>query len=135
MKKHLQYYFPITLTLFCCVTIDRNVTTDGGFTHLYGLPLPYISNAYASSFCYEIHVSNLILNLLFFYFLTWAIFKIIDRNIIQVKTNKILTALGSLIGFFWIFIYVINISESHFKWNNPHDYFLINYNFILGLRP
>jgi hypothetical protein len=31
IKKWLQYYLPVTLTLFMGVTIQRIVVTDGGY--------------------------------------------------------------------------------------------------------
>ena len=78
MQKTLQYSLPLTLTLFMCVSIERTVVTDGGYDRLFGLPLPYITNNFGCSGCYEVYVQSMIVNLLFLYAIVYGLIKLLE---------------------------------------------------------
>ena len=135
MKKWLQYYLPVAITLFMCVTIQRIVVTDGGYDRLYGLPFPYISNSYATSMSYDVYALAMIVNLLFYFILTAVLFNFIERKIIKLKTHSAALILGVAISVFWIVIFVFITRDSAFYFLNHTEYKTTGREFIFGLRP
>jgi hypothetical protein len=58
-RKWLQYYLPVTLTLFMLATEKRAVTNDdGGFDRLYGFPFGYITNNNGCAGCYLVFTAH-----------------------------------------------------------------------------
>ena len=135
MKKWVQYYLPVALTLFMCVTIQRMVVTDGGYDRLYGLPFPYISSSYVSSMSYDVYVLAMIINLLFYFVLTVVSFNFIERKIIKLKVHWAVLILGVAISAFWIVTFVFITRDSAFYFLNHTEYKTTGREFIFGFRP
>src|SRR3954454_9743470 len=118
LRHYLQYLIPLPLTLFMTITIERAVETDGAFTKLYGLPLPYISNSYAFSMCYDIYILPLVFDILFFFSLTVGLLFGIQKLGVKIKTHKTLIGLGVVISIFWILSFYAITFDSFFYWIN-----------------
>ena len=113
-KKWFQYYLPVTLSLFMLVTIERNVITDGGNDRLYGLPLPYFTSSFGYSFHYDVYILAMLFNLLFYFAVTVAIFKIVEKLGLTLKTHWVFLVVGILICTFWIATFVLTTQDSSF---------------------
>jgi hypothetical protein len=135
IKNCLQYHLPGALTLFMLVTVERMVVTDGGYDRLYGLPFAYISNSYASSMSYDIYISTMLLDLFFYLALATAVFGVIGKMGIKLKTHWIITSLGVIISLFWIATFVLKTIDSSFYLVNHTEYKTINRGLIFGSRP
>jgi len=135
LKKCLQYYLPVTLTLFMCVTIQRTVVTDGGYERLYGLPFPYISSSYAFSMSYDVYLLAMIFNLLFYFVLTVAVFTFIEMRGAKLKTHLAVLVLGIAISSFWIVTFVLMTRDSSFYFVNHTEYETTTRELIFGIRP
>src|SRR5262245_16426326 len=97
IRKTLQYYLPVALTLFVMVTIERNVLTDGGYDKLYGLPFPYISNSLGYSFNYQVYVLAMTFDLLFYLGLTVLLFICLSKFGLRLRTHWISITFGILV--------------------------------------
>jgi len=117
------------------VTVERTVVTDGGYDRLYGLPFPYISNSYASSMSYDIYILTMLLDLLFYFAVATAIFRVIEKMGIKLKTHWIILVLGVIISLFWIATFVFTAMDSPFYTVNHTEYKTTNRKLIIGLRP
>jgi hypothetical protein len=134
-KHFLQYYFPGALTLFMLVTIERTVVTDGGYDKLYGLPFPYISNSYAFSMSYDIYISTMLLDLLFYLVVVIAVFWAIEKAGLKLNTHWIILAIGVIISLFWMATIVLITIDSSFYLFNHTEYQITNRQLKFGLRP
>jgi hypothetical protein len=121
-NKWLQYYLPVTFTLFMLVTEKRAVITDGGYDRLYGFPWPYISNNYACTGCYDVYLNALIVDLLVYVFFILLIFKMVEKLGLTLKTNWIPTIIGLLICVMWICFFCLMTEDSTFKLINDIPY-------------
>ncbi|GAC1311015.1 MAG: hypothetical protein NVSMB24_29520 [Mucilaginibacter sp.] len=121
-NKWLQYYLPVTFTLFMLVTEKRTVITDGGYDRLYGFPFPYISNNYACTGCYDVYLSALLVDLLIYVFFILLIFKMVEKLGLTLKTNWIPTVIGLLICVMWICFFCLMTEDSTFKLINDIPY-------------
>lgn len=135
MKKWLQYDLPVALTLFMCITIKRNVVTDGGYDRLYGLPFPYISNSYVTSMSFDIYILAMILNVLFFLVLTTALFKVLEKTGVRVKAHWIMAILGGIISLFWIVAFIFMTRDSSFYFTNRTEYKTTSKELIFDFNP
>ena len=122
LRKTLQYYLPVALTLFMTVTIQRNVFTDGGYDSLYGLPLPYISSALGYSFNYQVYILAMIFNLLFYFGLTVLLFAGLTKLGLNLKTHWVFLTIGILVTVFWILTFYAVTIDSNFHFLNDTDY-------------
>lgn len=134
LKKLLQYYLPLTLTLFMLVTIERTVTTDGGFEKLYGLPFPYIADAYACSLCYVVFIPAMIFNLLFYFGIT-LLFKLLQKAGWSLKTHWVLIVTGTGISLYWITVFVFMTADAFFQFKVDTDYALKSQQIVFELKP
>lgn len=134
-KKFAQYYLPATLSLFMLVTVERTVTTDGGYDRLYGLPLPYITNNFACSFCYAVFVPAVLLNLLFCFAFALSIFTLLQRWGWRLKTHRLFVLAGITVSLFWMIIFVWLTHDSRFLFSNDVAYETKGQRIVFGLRP
>jgi hypothetical protein len=135
IRKCLQYYLPVALTLFMGVTIQRTVVTDGGYDRLYGLPFPYISNSYVSSMSYDIYVLTMILNLLFCFAITVAVLAFIEMKGAKLKDRLAILVLGIAITSFWIVTFALMTRDSSFYFVNHTEFKTTSRELIFGLKP
>jgi len=135
IKHLLQFYIPVTLTLFMLVTIERTVLTDGGYDKLFGLPLPYVSSSYAFSFHYDVYILAMFFNLLFYFALTIAFFKILEKSRLNLKTNWAFIAIGTIVSLFWITIFALMTQDSSFKIKTNTEYKTTSKKLTFGVRP
>lgn len=133
VKKFIQYYLPVTLSLFMCVTIEQSVTTGGGYNSLYGLPFPYLTDSYACSFCYDVFIPTLVLNLLFFFAVTLIIFLFFQKTGLQLKTHWLFMALGAIVCFFWITTFALITYDSRFLLKVDAAYEIKGRRLVFGL--
>ena len=117
------------------VTIERNVLTDGGYTKLFGLPFPFISNSYASSFRYDVYILEMILDLLFYFSVTFIVFKLLLQYGVKLKSNSISFLPGIVICLFWIITFILTTRASDFKIKNSTKYKTIDKKIIFGMKP
>lgn len=114
IKKILQYYLPVCLTLFMLLTMERTVITDGGNDRLYGLPWGWITSSYAASFRYDVFILPLLLNLLVFFAFAVAVFFVIGKAGLSLKANSFFIGLGIAVSLFWILEFYLLVNESAF---------------------
>ena len=126
IKRGVQYYVPATLLLFLSVTIERIVVTDGGYDRLYGFPFAFRSNAIGCSFCYEVYVSTLALNLAVDFALVYIVFKGIEWIGFELKSRKMLYFLSALVMLFTFVILCLLFTDSFFKWSNDTEFRLVS---------
>jgi hypothetical protein len=117
------------------VTIERTVTTDGGYGKLYGLPFPYISNSYTSSMSYDVYVVAMLFDLACYFLTTLFLFKLIEKAGLKLITHWIFIVLGLIITTFWLTTFVLMTSDSVFYAANQTQYKTTKKAFIVGLRP
>ncbi len=122
VKRTLQYYLPIALTLFMTVTIERNVFTDGGYDRLYGLPLPYISSSLGYSFNFQVYLLAMIFDLLFCFGFTALLFVGLAKIGLRLKTHWTFITIGILVTAFWIASFYMLTIDSNFHLLNDTDY-------------
>ena len=134
-KKVLQYYLPVSLTLFMLVTIQRTVITDGGNDRLYGLPLPWITSSYASSFRYDVFIIPMLVNLLVFILFTSIIFWLLGKTGLSLKTNTFFMIAGIAICLFWILEWYLLVNESSFYSLSNLPYTITSQKLIWGSWP
>lgn len=119
----LQYVLSTTLLSFCLVTQEFSVTTDGGYSKLYGFPFPYISEMWLWTGHHDIFLANLGIDFAF-YFCFWALifWGLKKKNLIPHTTAvpKLI-----LIGFLlWIILQLV-LGENSYQWGYDYD-FVIN---------
>ena len=133
LKRWIQYYVPAALLLFLSVTIERIVVTDdGGYDRLYGFPFAFRSNAFACSFCYEIYINTLALNLAADLALVYIFFKGLERVGLKMKPHKILYFASLLVGLIAVMNFWFLFSDSEFKWRNDTPFRLLSSEFKLN---
>jgi hypothetical protein len=121
VKKLLQYYLPLTLTLFMTVTIKRDVIGDGTpEDRLYGLPFPYITNNVSCTGCYEVYVGALLLDLAVYSLAVFIIFKAAKSAGLLLKTNWLGVTAGLVISLWWIVVFYVTTSDSSFLFKNDY---------------
>lgn len=125
-SKWLQFYLPITAVLFWTVTIERVVVTDGGYDRLYGFPFAFKSNVFACSFCYEVYVAPLLLNLLIDLAVVVILFKIVGLDKKNYNSKRALSYLGFIIIFISLGCFCVMTSDSFFKFRNDTDFQLLS---------
>ena len=135
IKKLLQYYLPVTLSLFTWVTIERTVTTDGGYDRLYGLPLAYISNGFAFSMHYSVFILAMLFNLTILFGLTILSFRLLEKMKIILKTHWTLITVGVIVSVFWICILILTTLDSSFQLKSDTDYITTSKKITFGVRP
>jgi hypothetical protein len=135
-NKWLQYYIPVSLTLFMLVTEKRAVVVaDGGYDGLYGFPFPYISNNYACTGCYDVYAGALMFDLLIYFAFIVLVFKGIEKLGLRLKTHWIPTMIGLLISSFWIWFFWLMTLDSSFKIINDVDYKTTHTEFVFDQSP
>jgi hypothetical protein len=131
-SKYLQYYLPATALLFWAVTINRVVVTeDGGYDRLYGFPFAFRSNAFACSFCYEVYVWPLLLDLLIDFVVVFLLFKALEKVGVKARSYRFSTAIGLLLIFFSLFWFCLLSFDSSFKLENKTPFKLVSQRFVL----
>ena len=135
LKKCLQSYLPVALSLFMLVTIERNVVTDGGNDRFYGLPLPYITSSFGYSFHYNVYLLAMLFNLLFYSAATVAAFKVVEKLGFKLKINRIFLVIGILICMFWIVTFVFTTQDSSFYIKTDTEYKTVSKKLVFGFRP
>lgn len=131
--KWLQYYLPVALCLFLTITTERTVVTDGGYDKLYGLPLPSSSNAFACSFCYEVYVGALLLNLTSYLFAVWLGFYLLQKVGMKLPTSRPFLLLGSLVSILCIAIFLLSNAESFWALTNKTSFQLVRQELIFKI--
>ena len=126
LKLIIQYYLPISLALTFTISEKKEVVTDGGFDRMYGFPTSYITNNCGCTHCYEVFISNLLLNILFYGLIIHLLFLILKRFGIIVKTNKISLIIGVLSLCFLIFCFYVVSFESNYFWFEDTEYKIVN---------
>ena len=122
LKKLLQYFLPATLTLFMLLTIERNVDTDMAYEKLYGLPLPFISSAFAFTHHFDVYMLTMLVDFLFYLSVTLLFFKLLEASGLNLKTHWIFISTGIIISIFWLFVFYETTFESTFKFVNDFDF-------------
>ncbi len=135
LRKCLQYYLPVTFTLFMLVTIERIVVTDGGYDRLYGLPFAYISSSYAFSMSYDVYILAMVSNIVFYFVLSIILLKVIEKIGLQLKTHWSLVSLGLIISLFWVVIFYLATKDSFFFLKNYTAYKTTSNKLVVGLKP
>jgi hypothetical protein len=121
-KTVIQYFLPVTLTLFMLVTIERRVQTDiGGYERLYGFPFAFISSNYAFTGHYDVYVLMMCSDLFVYFMATLLFFKLLHRLGIKLKTHWTLTSIGIMIAIVWICLFSMITFDSTFKLLNDFD--------------
>lgn len=134
MRKILQYILPVAFTLFMCVNVERTVVTDGGYDRLLGLPLPYMTNNFGCTGCYEVYVLAMIVNLLFFLAIAMGLVKLIDKGGIRLRTHPLGVVVGVIVCLFWVWFFRLVTMDSLFLWTNHTAYQTTYWKLIVGLR-
>jgi len=135
-NKWLQYFIPFSLTLFMLVTEKRTVVVmDGGYDRFYGFPLPYISNNYACTDCYDVYIGALLFDLLTYFIFIFLVLKGIEKLGVRLKTHWIPTVVGLLISIMWIWFFWLITQDSSFKIKNDVDYKTTRTEFVFDETP
>ncbi len=127
MKFHWKLVLPLTIISFVIFTKWWYVeVVDGPPEILTGFPLPYMCPGWHTSLSLQIFVSGLIIDFLS-YFAFWSILTlIVNRFIIEIKLNKILTifllTVAGLLSVGMIFI-----------GSNPDNIYTINRDFEIEI--
>lgn len=130
-SKWLQYYLPLTSLLFWYITIERVVVTkDGGYDRLYGFPFVFRSNSFACSFCYEIYIGPLLLDLAIDLGIILLLFKGLEKVKIKARSHRFSSALGIMIICFSLFWFYLLSFDSLFKFRNNTHFKLVSQHFI-----
>jgi hypothetical protein len=132
----LSYYVPLASSLFMVVTIERSVTTDGGYDKLYGLPFPFISNNLGCTHCFDVYILNLIIDFAFYLLFVFMAFRLIQQLGIKIHTHRVVSLIGIIICFCWILILYMTVFESSFHFtNNTISYEILSQKLHLGTYP
>jgi len=134
-NRWLQYYIPISLTLFNLITEKRAVITDGGYDRLYGFPFAYISNNNGCTGCYIVFVGALLADLFIYFIFILLIFKGIERIGLRLKTHWIPTVIGLLISVMWAWFFSLTTQDSSFKIKSDVDYKTTHTEFVFDQLP
>jgi|GEM_PF-4096690 len=106
-KVILQYVLPITIIIFACVNVVWHVTnTDGGPDRLYGFPLPYVTSAYACSFCNDIATAPMLIDLTIHILAVFGTIALLQHLIKPLPTRPWSTALAWMIAAFSLFLHL-----------------------------
>ena len=136
IRKWLQYYLPVTLTLFMLLTEKRAVTNDdGGFDRLYGFPLGYITNNNGCTGCYLVFYGELTIDLIVYLAFVLLVFKAIEMLGLKLKTHWVPVVVGVLISCFWIWMFWLITEDSHFQLKNDVNYKTTHSEFIFDQGP
>lgn len=114
-SKWLQYYLPATALLFWGVTINRVVQTDGGYDRLYGFPFAFRSNAFACSFCYEIYIGTLVLDLIIDLAVVLFVFRVLKKVGVKARSYRFSSAFGIIAICFYLLWFCLLSIDSFFK--------------------
>jgi hypothetical protein len=60
----LQYALPLAFLSFALITQRFNVTTDGGYSQMYGFPFPYITETWVNTFHHSVYILPMLVDLL-----------------------------------------------------------------------
>jgi len=135
LKKIFQYYFPITLLLFSCVTLKYRVVTDGGYDRLYGFPLPFISSTYAFTGHRDVYIFPLIVDVTVYFGVSALVIFLFEKWVFHLKTNVLVGIIASIVTLLFIFWFYINTFESSFELRNTSWHIIENFSIYFGLFP
>jgi hypothetical protein len=130
----IQYYLPLAFTLFMFITMKRTVTTDGGYTELEGFPFPYISNNFGCSFCYDVYIGALLIDLAIYIGFVWLLFRLLERTGMKIITHWFIFWIGMLITLFWVYIFYLFTGDSSFKLVNDVAYKTTKKEIVVGFH-
>jgi len=116
------------------VSVKRTVVTDGGYDGLFGLPLPYFTNNFGCTGCYEVYAGPMIVNLVFFFGVAFGMMKLVEKVGIRLRTHWLVVVIGVVISLFWVWIFVLVNTDSRFLWTNHTAYKTTKRELIFGLR-
>jgi len=134
-NKWLQYYLPVSMSLFVLFTEKRAVVTDGGYDRLFGLPFPYISNNFGCTGCYDVYTGALLLDFSIYLLTIFLIFTGLGKLGLKLKTQWIPTTVGLLISGFWIFFFCMLTQDSKFKFFSDIDFKTTHSEFVFNQFP
>jgi hypothetical protein len=89
------------------ITIEWDAITDGGYEKIYGLPFPFISSQYAFTHHFDVNISMMLIDFLFYFIVVLLLFKGIERIGLKLKTHWVLMTIGIIISmhclkaFYW----------------------------------
>lgn len=133
--KIYQYYMPLSLVLFMFITIERQIKIipDGPYDRLYGLPFPWVSNSFAYSLHYQVHVLPLFFNLGFFFGLVLLLFAGLRKLRLKLKTHWVPAVLSTLVLLFFLLLSYYHLMDSDIYSSNQFVYKTISSKLIFIL--
>ena len=135
-KKLFQYYLPVTLTLFMLFTEKRTVTVDdGGYDRLFGFPLPYISNNFGCTGCYDVYVIALLIDFSIYFMFIFFVFSWIEKLGLTLKFYWVPFTIGFLISAMWIGWFYLTTIDSRLKSLNDIDYKTTYWELVFSSSP
>lgn len=121
----------MTLVLFANVTLKWDVVPiDQGPEHLYGFPLPYATSAVGCSFCNQLFVGPLLIDLMSYLLGAVGLFLVLVNVVgISPSSRPITIGLALLIAAVAVFLQfggAIMVQEDSWTWWDSYDLHPIN---------
>ena len=83
----LQYVLPLAFLSFALVTQQFHVTTDGGYSRMYGFPFPYITETWATTFHHTVYILPILVDFLIYLLVVIGMFVFIQSFGIVLKSH------------------------------------------------
>ena len=129
----LQYVLSSTVLSFSLFTQEWSVTTDGGYSILYGFPFPYISEMWIYTGHHSVFVTQLAMDFgLYFCFCAIVFFGLQKKNLLPQNTF-----LPKLILVLFILSIILDVVflENTYTWGQDIELEVIGKAFHFGFYP
>ena len=100
----LQYVFPLAFLSFALITQRFRVTTDGGYSQMYGFPFPYITDTWVTTFHHTVYVLPMVADFLIYLMVAIGTFVLLQSAGVTLRSHWFIiilvwVAVGTLYSF------------------------------------
>jgi apolipoprotein N-acyltransferase len=74
----LQYVLPFAFLSFALITQQFHVTTDGGYSWMYGFPFPYITETWVTTFHHSVYILPMLVDFLIYLLVAIGLFVLLQ---------------------------------------------------------
>ena len=133
----IWFAIPLTLISFLTITVVFNVSTDGGYGRVFGLPFPFLSEQWVNTGHHSIFVLPLLIDVVLC-FSTWTFFIYIFR--VRIKKTLLTKVLALILVAFTLYLLLPTIEciilddNSYSIWTDQ-EFDVQNYSLRLGTYP
>jgi len=83
----LQYVLPLAFLSFALITQRFHVTTDGGYSQMYGFPFPYVTETWVTTFHHTVYVLPMLADFLIYLMVAIGTFVLLQSAGVMLRSH------------------------------------------------